>query len=295
MLMQIGSAKGFIAALDQSGGSTPGALFDYGYAPGDYADEDAMFELVHAMRVRVMTSPSFSGQHVIGAILFERTMDGLVEDIPAATYLWRERGIVPFLKIDKGLEQQRDGVRPMKPIHDLKALLDRARKFGIFGTKMRSVVSFPSDAGIREIVRQQFDLARQIADRGLLPIIEPEILLDSADRALCESMLHAELSRALDDADAGLRCILKLTLPVQAGLYDTLATHPKVVRIVALSGGFSQREACIRLARNRCMIASFSRVLLAGLRHDLADDEFNATLEASVERIFKASTEKAAA
>ena len=288
MLAQIAKGDGFIAALDQSGGSTPGALKGYGIAEDRFSSDEEMFALIHAMRERVMTSPCFTGEKVIGAILFERTMDGTAGGKPVAELLW-ERGVVPFLKVDKGLEEEADGVKLMKPNLGLGKLLDRARGKGIFGTKMRSVIERANPAGISAIVAQQFAVASEINAHGLMPIIEPEVSIKSPDRAECDRILLAELTKALDALPAGKRVMLKLTIPVEANLFKPLVDHPAVLKVVALSGGFSRAEACAELARNQGMIASFSRALLNELRDEMSDDEFNRSLGGAIDEIHAAS------
>ena len=288
MLAQIAKGDGFIAALDQSGGSTPGALKGYGIAEDRFSSDEEMFALIHAMRERVMTSPCFTGEKVIGAILFERTMDGTAGGKPVAELLW-ERGVVPFLKVDKGLEEEADGVKLMKPNLGLGKLLDRARGKGIFGTKMRSVIERANPAGISAIVAQQFAVASEINAHGLMPIIEPEVSIKSPDRAECDRILLAELTKALDALPAGERVMLKLTIPVEANLFKPLVDHPAVLKVVALSGGFSRAEACAELARNQGMIASFSRALLNELRDEMSDDEFNRSLGGAIDEIHAAS------
>jgi fructose-bisphosphate aldolase class I len=288
MTQQIAKGQGFIAALDQSGGSTPGALKGYGVSEDAFANDDEMYALIHAMRSRIITSPCFGGGKVIGAILFEKTMDGEIDGKPVPDVL-RERGIVPFLKVDKGLEDEADGVRLMKPMPGLGDLLKRARAKGIFGTKMRSVIERANPAGIAGIVDQQFQVAGEIADAGLMPIIEPEISLKSPERAQADVMLHRELLTALDALPDGRQVMLKLSLPAEAGLYDDIVAHPRVLRVVALSGGYSREDACRELAKNKGMIASFSRALLSDLRHDMSDDEFDASLGTAIESISAAS------
>jgi fructose-bisphosphate aldolase class I len=292
MMAQMSSKPGFIAALDQSGGSTPGALRAYGIPDDAYSGDAEMFQLIHQMRVRIMTAPSFTGDKVIGAILFERTMDGEAEGQPVPAYLWERRGVVPFLKVDKGLEAEQDGVQLMKPIPGLDALLDRAVRLGIFGTKMRSVINLASQSGIAAIVEQQFALAEQIAAHGLVPILEPEALIKSAERAAAEEILQAELAKGLDALPADRKVMLKLSIPVKPDLYAPLVAHPNVVRVVALSGGFARDEACRRLAQNHGMIASFSRALVDGLRHEMSDEAFDAELAAAIDEIYRASTVK---
>ncbi|KMO36267.1 fructose-1,6-bisphosphate aldolase [Methylobacterium variabile] len=286
------AADGFIAALDQSGGSTPGALRAYGIPDTAYGDEGEMFALMHAMRVRIMTSPAFTGGKVMGTILFEGTMDGSAMGRPVPTYLWQERGIVPFLKVDKGLAPQEDGVSLMKPMPDLDALLRRAVGLGVFGTKMRSVISAPSDHGIAAVVEQQFEVAERIAAHGLMPIIEPEVSITSLDKPGAEAILLAELTRRLDALPEGRRVMLKLTLPEVTDLYAPLTRHPRVARVVALSGGYTRDEACARLAANHGMVASFSRALTEGLTADMSDEAFDAALAAAIDQIYAASVNK---
>jgi fructose-bisphosphate aldolase class I len=289
---QMSDKPGFIAALDQSGGSTPGALRLYGIPDSAYSGDNEMFALMHEMRVRVMTAPAFTGEKVIGTILFERTMDGTVGDTPVPTFLWKDRGIVPFVKVDKGLEDERDGVNLMKAIPGLDALLARASGLGVYGTKMRSTVRLASMNGIAAIIDQQFELAGQIADRGLMPILEPEVLIKSPDKGAAETILLAALVRQLDALPAHRRVMLKLTIPNVPNLYEPLTAHKGVARVVALSGGYSRDEACERLSHNRAMIASFSRALLEGLTHDMSDAAFNAELKHSIDEIYMASTVK---
>jgi fructose-bisphosphate aldolase, class I len=293
MTAQISRQDGFIAALDQSGGSTPGALRLYGIPDTAYSGEAEMFRLVHEMRVRIITAPAFTGAKVIAAILFERTMDGQVEGQPVPAFLWQSRDVIPFLKVDKGLGPEDDGVSLMKPIPDLDALLTRAVRLGIFGTKMRSVINLPSRPGIRAVVAQQFEVAERIARHGLMPIIEPEVSIKSPDKAGAEAILLAELTNALASVPVGRQVMLKLTIPDVPNLYSTLIGHERVARVVALSGGYSRADACERLARNRGMIASFSRALAEDLRHSMSDAEFDATLARSIDEIYRASTVKA--
>ncbi|MBN9508855.1 MAG: fructose bisphosphate aldolase [Alphaproteobacteria bacterium] len=292
MMAQMSAKDGFIAALDQSGGSTPGALRLYGIPDSAYSGDAAMFGLMHAMRVRIMTSPAFTGAKVIGAILFEGTMDGEVKGRPVPAFLWEERRVVPFVKVDKGLEAERDGVSLMKPMPALDALLARAIAKGVFGTKMRSVINLPSKDGIAAIARQQFDVARQIADQGLMPIIEPEVSIKSPDKAGAEALLRAALMSNLDALPADCRVMLKLTIPEVPDFYAEVIEHPRVVRVVALSGGYTRADACRRLAANHRMIASFSRALVEDLRHSMSDAEFDTALTNSIDAIYRASTEK---
>jgi fructose-bisphosphate aldolase class I len=292
MMAQMAGKHGFIAALDQSGGSTPGALRLYGFAESAYSGDAEMFKLIHEMRVRVITAPAFTGDKVLAAILFEATMDGEAAGKPVPTYLWQERGVVPFLKVDKGLEAESDGVSLMKPIPGLGGLLDRAVKLGVFGTKMRSVINLASPSGIAAIVAQQFEIAAEIASHGLIPIIEPEVSIKSPDKAGAETILRTELTRHLDGLADDRQVMLKLTIPSVADFYAPLIAHPRVTRVVALSGGYSRTEACTLLAQNHGMIASFSRALLEELRHSMSDAEFDAALGAAIEEIYQASTVK---
>ncbi len=286
---QMRAGKGFIAALDQSGGSTPKALKLYGVAEDAWSNDDEMFALIHQMRSRIATAPAFTGERVIGAILFERTMDGEIAGKPAARFLWEERGVVPFLKIDKGLEEPADGVRLMKPMPGLDALLDRAVAAGIFGTKERSVIDAASASGIAANVAQQFDVARQVLAKGLIPIIEPEVTISIPDKAEAEDILLAEIARQLDMLAPDQDVMLKLTLPTKANLYKPLIDHPRVMRVVALSGGYSRDEANALLAKNTGMIASFSRALTEGLSAGQDDGAFNAALDATIQSIYDAS------
>jgi fructose-bisphosphate aldolase class I len=288
MLAKIESGQGFIAALDQSGGSTPKALKGYGIEDGAWGSDEEMFALIHGMRSRIVTSPCFNGDKVIGAILFERTMDGEAGGKSVPALLW-ERGVVPFLKVDKGLEDEADGVQLMKPIGGLGDLLERAKALGIFGTKMRSVINTASASGIAAIVQQQFEVAGEILDHGLIPIIEPEVNIKSETRAECDAILLAELKKALDALPEGRRVMLKLSLPAKAGLFADLVAHPAVIRVVALSGGFSRAEACVELANNPGVIASFSRALLNDLKHQMTDEEFDASLGGAIDEIHAAS------
>jgi fructose-bisphosphate aldolase class I len=292
MAAQISSKPGFIAALDQSGGSTPGALRLYGIPEMAYSGEAAMFELMHAMRVRIMTAPAFTGEKVIAAILFEGTMDSQAQGKPVPSFLWQDRGVIPFVKVDKGLEAEHDGVNLMKPMPELDALLTRAVKLGVFGTKMRSVINLASRSGIAAVVAQQFQVAAQIVAHGLLPIIEPEVLVKSSDKAGAEALLLEELTRALDALPSSYQVMLKLTIPDRLDLYQPLINHERVARVVALSGGYTRADACRRLAANQGMIASFSRALTEGLTHSMSDDAFNAALAESIDAIYRASTQK---
>jgi fructose-bisphosphate aldolase class I len=292
MMAQISGGNGFVAALDQSGGSTPGALRLYGIPDSAYSGDAEMFRLVHEMRVRIMTAPAFTGAKVIAAILFEGTMDGGAQGKPVPAFLWEDRGVVPFLKVDKGLEAEHDGVSLMRPIPGLDTLLERAVKLGVFGTKMRSVINLASKAGIAAIVAQQFEVAAQIAAHGLMPIIEPEVLIKSPDKPGAEAILLAELTRHLDAVPAGRRVMLKLTIPDLPDLYAALTRHPRIARVVALSGGYSRADACKRLAANHGMIASFSRALAEELRFSMTEAEFAAALARSIDDIYQASTVK---
>lgn len=288
-IKQMTSAGGFIAALDQSGGSTPKALKLYGIEESEYTSEAEMFDLIHAMRARIATAPAFTGDKVIGAILFEMTMDRDIEGMPAAQFLWEKRRVVPFLKIDKGLEEAKDGVKLMKPMPHLDALLDRAVAKGIFGTKERSVIDAASPSGIKAVVEQQFDVGRQVLAKGLVPIIEPEVTISIADKAEAEDILLAEILRCLDTLPADQQVMLKLTLPEKANLYKPLVDHPRVMRVVALSGGYSRDEANARLAQNSGIIASFSRALTEGLSAQQADADFNSTIAGTIDSIHAAS------
>lgn len=287
MLDQIKSGQGFIAALDQSGGSTPKALKGYGIEADAFSNDEEMFGLIHDMRSRIVTAPCFNGEKVIGAILFERTMDGEAGGKPVPALLW-ERGVVPFLKVDKGLEDEADGVQLMKANPGLDDLCERAVAKGVFGTKMRSVVNLANPAGIKAIVDQQFAEAKRIAAHGLVPIIEPEVNIKSAERDAADRLLLKDLLAALD-AWTGAPVMLKLSLPTEAGLFQPLVDHPKVLRVVALSGGFARTEACVELAKNPGIIASFSRALLEDLRHQMNDDEFNSSLGGAIDEIHAAS------
>ena len=292
MLAKMESGKGFIAALDQSGGSTPKALKGYGIEEDAYSNDEEMFGLIHEMRARIITSPAFTGDKVIGAILFERTMDGLVDGKPTPQAL-RDRGVVPFIKIDKGLEEEADGVQLMKPMPELDALLSRAKGLGMFGTKERSVINLANRDGIAAVVDQQFEVAAQVLAAGLVPIIEPEVNIKSPERAAADRILRDELTRALDAMPGEDKVMLKLSLPVTPGLFDSLVHHPRVLRVVALSGGYARPEACAELAKNRGVIASFSRALLEDLRHPMSDEEFDRALGEAIDDIYQASTVKA--
>lgn len=294
MLAKIRDGKGFIAALDQSGGSTPKALKGYGVEEGAWSSDEEMFGLIHQMRSRIITSGAFTGEKVIGAILFERTMDGDVNGKPVPDVL-KERGVVPFIKIDKGLEDEANGVQLMKPMPELDALLTRARGLGVFGTKERSVINLANRDGIAAVVRQQFEVGQQVLAAGLVPIIEPEVNIKSAERAEADQILLEEISKALDAMPGGDKVMLKLSIPSQPGLFQPLVEHARVLRVVALSGGYSRPDACQELAKNPGMIASFSRALLQDLRHGMTDQEFDAALGSAIDEIHCASTEKVAA
>ena len=292
MLSQMSKNQGFIAALDQSGGSTPGALRHYGIPDTAYNGEAEMFQRMHEMRVRVITAPCFNGNKIIGAILFEGTMDGLANGKPVPSYLWQDRGVVPFLKIDKGMEAEKDGVQLMKPIPNLDTLLARAVGLGIFGTKMRSVIRLPSKTGIAAIVAQQFAVGRQIIKQGLIPILEPEVLIKSPDKPGAEAILLQELLNGLNNLSPDQSVMLKLTIPETPDLYLPLIHHERVIRVVALSGGYTRDDACQRLSATHEMIASFSRALLDDLRKSMTDAEFDAALATAVNQIYQASTVK---
>ena len=294
MTRKIAEGDGFIAALDQSGGSTPKALRGYGVADAEWDGEEAMYARIHEMRARIIQSPAFSGEKVVGAILFERTMDGLIGDKPTPQALI-DKGVVPFLKIDKGLEDEADGVQLMKPMPDLDALLERAGALGVFGTKERSVVNAANPAGIAKLVAQQFAVGKQVLAHGMMPILEPEYTIRAEDRAEGEVMLKTEILRQLDALPKGQQVMLKLSIPVVPNTYRELVNHPKVLKVVALSGGFSRDEACAELAKNEGMIASFSRALLDSLRVQMSDAEFDAALGEAIEAIHAASTVKFAA
>lgn len=286
---QMTSKGGFVAALDQSGGSTPKALAAYGVEADAYGSEAEMFDLIHAMRARIVQAPAFTGDKVIGAILFEMTMDREIGGKPSAQALWEDHGVVPFLKVDKGLEDEAGGVQLMKPMPGLGKLLERAVNKGVFGTKMRSVIHGAAPEGIRAIVAQQFEIGQQILAHGLVPIIEPEVNINAPDKAEAEALLLAALTEALDAMEGDARVMLKLTLPEAANLYQPLVDHPRVMRVVALSGGYSRDEANARLAQNTGVIASFSRALTEGLSAQQSDDAFNATLGATIDAIYAAS------
>ncbi|WP_195908691.1 fructose bisphosphate aldolase [Novosphingobium sp. Gsoil 351] len=291
MLERVRKGNGFIAALDQSGGSTPKALAGYGIEEGAWSDDHGMFALIHAMRSRIIKSTCFTGEKVLGAILFERTMDGTVDGRPVPAALI-EKGVVPFIKIDKGLEDEADGVQLMKPMPELDALLDKAKALGVFGTKERSVINSANPAGIAAIVAQQFEIGHQVLAKGMMPILEPEIAIKSATRAECDTLMKAEILKHLENLSGEMQVMLKLSLPVVPGTFDALVDHPRVLKVVALSGGYSRPEACAELAKNRGIIASFSRALLEDLRHQMSDDEFSGALAAAIDEIHAGSTRK---
>ena len=283
------TGKGFIAALDQSGGSTPKALEAYGVGKESYSNESEMFDMVHAMRTRIITSKAFDKEHILGAILFEQTMDREIEGMPTSDYLWDKRGVLPFLKVDQGLADMADGVQMMKPIPGLDDLLQRAVKKHVFGTKMRSVIKEANPAGIKKVIDQQFEFGLQIAKHGLVPIIEPEVDINSPDKAKCEEILKKELRAHIDNLPQDVLIMLKVSIPTQADLYKEFTNDPKVVRVVALSGGYSRDEANALLAKNHGMIASFSRALASDLRAQQSQDEFDNTLAAAIKSIYDAS------
>jgi fructose-bisphosphate aldolase class I len=289
---QMAGKGGFIAALDQSGGSSPGALRQYGITEDAYHGDADMFRLIHEMRVRIITAPAFSGEKVIGAILFEGTMDGTIEGEPAPSYLWRNRGVVPFVKVDKGLEAEAEKVRLMKPITGLDALLERAAGLGVYGTKMRSVIDGASPSGIAAIVEQQFEIGRQIASHGLMPIIEPEVSIKAPDKPEAEEILRDAILAQLDALESGRKVMLKLTIPSVHDLYAPVIAHERVQRVVALSGGYSRQEACQELAKCHGMIASFSRALIDDLRAAMSEAEFDAALAEAIDEIYQASVHK---
>ncbi|KUR77846.1 fructose bisphosphate aldolase [Novosphingobium sp. Fuku2-ISO-50] len=288
---KIAAGKGFIAALDQSGGSTPKALKGYGIEEGAWSSDEEMFGLIHAMRARIISSPVFTGEKVIGAILFERTMDGTIDGQPVPAVL-NAKGVVPFIKIDKGLENEADGVQMMKPITGLGELLARSKALGVFGTKERSVINSANAAGIAAVVKQQFEVANEVLAAGLMPIIEPEVNIKSETRAECDALLLKEILGALDALPKGVQVMLKLSLPQVPGTFDPLVAHPGVLRVVALSGGYKRPEACVELAKNAGIIASFSRALLEDLRAQMTDAEFDAALGGAIDEIYTGSTVK---
>lgn len=291
MESKVAAGKGFIAALDQSGGSTPKALKGYGIEESAYTGDEQMYALIHEMRVRIITSPVFTGEKVLAAILFERTMDGQADGktVPAALI---ERGVVPFIKVDKGLEEEKDGVQLMKPMPGLDALVARAKGLGVYGTKERSVVNLANPAGIAAVAKQQFEIGKQIAAGGLMPILEPEVNIKSPERAQCDQLLMDELLKGLDALPAGEKIMLKLSLPEKPGLFAPLVDHPKVLKVVALSGGYKRPEACAELAKNHGIIASFSRALLEDLRHQMSPAEFDKALGSAIDEIYDASVNK---
>ena len=293
-LEKIKAGQGFFAALDQSGGSTPKALAEYGVETDRYHSDADMFDLVHAMRTRLMTSPSFDGTRVLAAILFEQTMDRAVDGVPTARYLWSEKNVVPFLKVDKGLAEEHDGVRLMKPIDTLEELLARANEHRIFGTKMRSVIPTANASGVAAIVDQQFEYGNRISAAGLVPILEPEVDITSPDKEAAETLLCDAITARVKALDEDALIMLKVSIPTRPGLYGELAADPRVLRIVALSGGYRRDEACARLAKDPTLIASFSRALLEGLTEGQSDEQFNARLASSIEQIYQASVHKEA-
>ncbi len=293
MLEKIVTGQGFIAALDQSGGSTPKALLGYGIDDSAYSDDEGMYALIHQMRSRIITSAAFSGDKVIGAILFERTMDGHVDGKPTPHALW-DRGVVPFIKIDKGLEDEANGVQMMNPMPELNGLLARSKALGVFGTKERSVINLANRAGIAAIVAQQIEVGLQVLSGGLVPMLEPEINIKSPERAAADQMLLEEITKALDKMPGTDKVMLKLSIPEKSGLFGPLVDHPRVLRVVALSGGYGRPDACVELAKNRGMIASFSRALLQDLRAQMTDNEFDASLGGAIHDIYTASTQKTA-
>ncbi len=291
MAAKMAAGNGFIAALDQSGGSTPKALLGYGIEEGGWSSEEEMFGLIHDMRSRIISSPAFTGEKVIGAILFERTMDGMVDGKPTPAALI-EKGVVPFIKIDKGLEDEVNGVQLMKPMPDLDKLLTKAKALGVYGTKERSVINLANREGIAAVVKQQFEVGAQVLSHGMMPMLEPEINIKSPERAQCDAIMLEEILKNLDAVPEGQKIMLKLSLPVQPCLFDPLVDHPKVLRVVALSGGYSRPEACAELAKNRGVIASFSRALLEDLRHPMSDAAFDASLGGAIDDIYRGSTQK---
>jgi fructose-bisphosphate aldolase class I len=291
-LEKVKTGRGFFAALDQSGGSTPKALGEYGIGQDRYSTDDQMFDLVHAMRSRVITNAAFDGSRILAAILFEQTMERTIEGVPTARYLWETKNVVPVLKVDLGLAAEQDDVQLMKPITTLDDLLERANRHQIFGTKMRSVIKDANEAGISAVVDQQFSCADRIRAAGLVPIIEPEVSISSPHKAQAETLLRDAIAKHVEALPADARIMVKITIPTQPGLYGDLAADPRVLRVVALSGGYSRDEACALLARDRTLIASFSRALLEGLTEGQADEEFTATLDHSVAEIYRASVNK---
>ena len=294
MTAKMAEGNGFIAALDQSGGSTPKALKGYGIEEGAWSTEEEMFGLIHEMRCRIIRSTVFNGDKVVGAILFERTMDGTVDGLPVPAALIA-KGVVPFIKIDKGLEDEVNGVQLMKPMPELDALLTKAKALGVYGTKERSVINSANREGIAAVVAQQFEVGKQVLAHGMMPIIEPEVNIKSETRAECDAILLEEILKNLDALPEGQQVMLKLSLPVKPGTFDPLVSHPKVLRVVALSGGYKRPEACVELAKNAGIIASFSRALLEDLRHQMTDAEFDASLAEAIDQIHAGSTQKSAA
>ncbi|MFC3214762.1 fructose bisphosphate aldolase [Novosphingobium panipatense] len=294
MTAKMAAGNGFIAALDQSGGSTPKALKGYGIEEGAWSNEEEMFGLIHEMRARIISSDAFTGEKVIGAILFERTMDGTVNGVPTPQALIA-KGVVPFIKIDKGLEDEVNGVQLMKPMPTLDELLTRSKALGVYGTKERSLINSANAEGIAAVVKQQFEVGKQVLSHGMMPMIEPEVNIKSETRAECDTILLAEILKNLDALPEGQQVMLKLSLPVVPGTFDPLVEHPKVLRVVALSGGYSRAEACVELSRNKGIIASFSRALLSDLRSQMSDAEFDAALGEAIAEIHKGSTQKAEA
>ena len=288
-LQRVKTSSGFIAALDQSGGSTPKALENYGVTSDDYDNDEAMFDLVHEMRARMMTCTAFDNERVLGAILFEDTMEREVNGKSTANYLWEDKNIVPFLKVDKGLAEQMNGVQVMKPMPNLDLLLDKAKNYPVFGTKMRSVIYEPNVDGIELVVQQQFDVAKQIISKGLMPIVEPEVDINSSKKHECEVILKTSILHNLDRLNDEQQVMLKLTLPEESGFYQELIDHPKVLKVVALSGGYSRSDACAKLKQNPGMIASFSRAFTEGLSKQQSDEEFTSVIDASIKEIYEAS------
>jgi fructose-bisphosphate aldolase, class I len=289
MLDKVAKGQGFVAALDQSGGSTPKALAQYGVTQDAYTTDEEMFDLVHEMRTRIITSPAFTGERVLAAILFEGTMDRQIEGMPSAAYLWRSRNVVPFVKVDKGLADEADGVQLMKPMPELDALLERATEQGVFGTKMRSVIKLADREGIEGIVAQQFEVGRRILDAGLMPILEPEVDIHSPEKADAEGILLERITTHLEQLPHDQQIMLKLSIPTADGYYTPLIEHPKVLRVVALSGGYSRDEANERLARNPGLIASFSRALIGDLSAQQTEEAFDAALDTAISSIYEAS------
>jgi len=289
MLEKMANGQGFLAALDQSGGSTPKALAQYGIPKDAFSTDEEMFELVHQMRTRIITSPAFTGDRVLGAILFEGTMDRQIEGVPSSQYLWETKGVIPIVKVDKGLAEEANGVQLMKPMPELAALLERAKGLGVFGTKMRSVIKMADPTGVADNVAQQFQIGADILAAGLVPILEPEVDIRSPQKTEAEELLRAEIMAHLDKVPADQQIMLKLTIPTVDDFYADVMAHPRVLRVVALSGGYTREEANERLARNHGLIASFSRALVEGLSDEQTDEQFNATLDASIASIFEAS------